>query len=243
MANVRRFPNSQSLALAAARRFIDLAGNAVEARGQFNVALSGGSTPKAMFALLAEQFIGDVAWDRVHCFWGDERNVPPSHSESNYRMAREALLDHIPLSAANIHRILAELEPKRAATAYQEEIIAHFNPTLGDWPRFDLIFLGMGEDGHTASLFPYTEVLQEDESLVVANYVPQLDSWRITMTVPLINAARHVLFLINGQSKAGSLREVLLGKFRPAQYPAQLIVPVDGTLEWYVDEAAASLLK
>jgi 6-phosphogluconolactonase len=242
MSDVHRFPSAESLAYAAARLFVDLAATSIPAHGEFTVALSGGSTPKAMFTLLADQFAGEVEWARVHFFWGDERNVPPNHAESNFRMAREALLDHISVPEENIHRIESELNPHRAAVAYQEEITTYFNPVTGDWPQFDLIFLGMGEDGHTASLFPYTEALKEDQSLVVANFVTVLDSWRITMTVPLINAARQVVFLISGQNKAAALREVLLGEYRPMQYPAQLIIPFDGRLAWYVDEAAASQL-
>jgi 6-phosphogluconolactonase len=235
MADVHTYPDATKLARAAAERFVALATEAIAARGQFAVALSGGSTPRATYALLASgEFAARVDWPRVHVFWGDERCVPPGHPDSNYRMAREALLDDIPIPAENVHRIRGELPPDQAALAYQAELEA----VLGANGRFDLMLLGMGADGHTASLFPGTTALDERERAVVAVYVERLHAWRVTLTLTTINAARQILFLAIGAAKAETLRAVLEG---PAgRLPAQSIRPTAGQLTWMVDAAAAS---
>src|SRR5690606_983517 len=174
-------------------------------------------------------------------FWGDERTVPPDHPDSNYRMAKEALLDFVALPASNVHRISGELEPARAAAEYEQTLRSFFAKRAGK-TRFDLILLGMGDDGHTASLFPDTEALNETERLVVANHVPKLDTWRITLTAPIINDAAHVAFLVAGAGKAAVLKRVLQGPRQPHKLPSQLIQPVDGELVWLLDKAAASEL-
>jgi 6-phosphogluconolactonase len=227
------YPEAASLARAAAERFVSLAREAIQARGRFIVALSGGSTPRPLYALLATKgFAARIDWPRVEVFWGDERAVPPDHPASNYRMACEALLDQVPLLSANVHRIRGELPPHQAAAAYQMELEA----VLGNDGRFDLILLGLGADGHTASLFPGTPALEERDRPVVAVYVEQLQAWRITLTLPVINAARQVLFLVSGAEKAAALARVRAGE----PLPAALVQPSRGRLAWLVDFEASS---
>jgi len=226
------YPDVTSLARAAAERFVTLAAAAITARGQFVVALSGGSTPRAAYELLAtEEFARRVNWLHVHICWGDERNVPPDHADSNTRMAREALLDNVSIVASHIHRIKGELPPEQAAAAYEAELEA----ILGADGRFDLILLGMGTDGHTASLFPGSTALEERERAVVAVYVERLRAWRVTLTLPVINAARQVLFLVSGVAKAKTLARIRAGE----PLPASLVQPSQGELLWLVDREAA----
>jgi len=240
MAEIRTSSEAASLARAAAEHFFTLATAAIAARGQFVVALSGGSTPRVTYVLLAsDEFAARVDWSRVHVFWGDERCVPPDHPDSNYRMAREALLDEIPIPTENVHRIRGEWPPDQAATAYQAELEA----VLGAGGRFDLILLGMGADGHTASLFPGTAAMHEQTRWVVAHYVDKLSMWRITLTPVVINAAAHVTFIVSGAGKAERLREVLDGPHQPDVLPAQIVRPTDGRLLWLVDAAAAVHLR
>lgn len=234
---IKRYPDSESLARAAAELFVQCAQEAIAARGRFLVALSGGSTPKAMHHILADAMRDQVAWDHVHVFWGDERCVPPDHADSNYRMARETLLDHVPIPPEQVYRVHAELDPQAAAETYARTLQVQ----LPDG-RFDLIYLGMGYDGHTLSLFPHTEALRESERWVVANYVPTLEAWRLTTTPALDNQARCIAFLVSGEKKADALHAVLRGAHLPEQYPAQLIQPREGDLLWYVDTEAARLL-
>jgi 6-phosphogluconolactonase len=238
---IRTYPDPASLATAAAERFLTLATLAIARRGQFSVALAGGSSPKAMYALLAtEESARRVDWSLVHLFWGDERCVPPDHPGSNYRMTRETLIDHVPLPAGNIHRMAGEIEPEDAARAYSTNLKSFFG---GAWPSFDLVLLGLGQDGHTASLFPGSAVLYERARLAVAVTAHYQDrpAYRVTLTPPAINAARQVLFLAAGAAKAEIVRAVLQG---PAgQYPAQLIQPATGRLTWMLDAPAASQLQ
>jgi 6-phosphogluconolactonase len=231
MSEFRVYPDAASLARAAAEHFVTLATEAIAANGQFLVALSGGSTPRATYTLLADdEFVTRVDWPRVHVFWGDERCVPPDHPDSNYRMAYEALLDRIAIPAENIHRIQGELPPDQAAAAYRAEL----ETALSINGRFDLILLGMGADGHTASLFPGTAALEERERPVAAVYVKHLQAWRITLTLPVINAARHVLFLVSGAAKAPALARAGAGE----ALPASLVQPSQGQLIWLVDQDA-----
>lgn len=202
----------------------------------FRLVLSGGSTPRPLYEQLAQA--EDIDWSSVHVFWGDERAVPPDHADSNYRMAKDALLDHVPLPPENIHRIPAEYDPEQAAKSYDDELRTY----LGSDGRFDLVLLGMGDDGHTASLFPETAALDETQHLAVANYVAKLETWRITLTAPLINRARHLVFLVAGESKAEPLREVLHGPCQPRKLPAQMIAPTNGDVVWFLDHAAAAKL-
>ncbi len=237
---VKTFPDAKALAEHAATSFIEHSRAAIAARGRFSVALSGGSTPRAIFAVLsADQFKTEVEWSKVHIFWGDERNVPPDHSDSNYRMAKETLLDLVPIPAENVHRMEGELDAAEAATNYAAGLSAFF----GDEPhKFDLIHLGMGDDGHTASLFPGTTALAATEATVVSNFVAKFNTNRITFTAPLINAARAVEFFVTGANKVDPLFEVLKGERHTDLYPSQLIAPTDGTLTWLVDAAASARL-
>jgi 6-phosphogluconolactonase len=234
--SVRVYESPEELAEAAAREFVAKAGEAIEERGRSAVVLAGGSTPKATYGVLARDYAGRIDWSKVHVFFGDERTVPPDHEDSNYRMARETLLDHI--RVGSVHRIRCELPPDEAATAYEEELRDFFGEEL---PRFDLILLGIGADGHTASLFPETPALEVADRWVVSNPVPKLDTNRITLTVPVINAARSVDFLVAGEDKAEALKEILEGDADPRKYPARLIQPPGGP-DWMLDRAAAAAL-
>jgi 6-phosphogluconolactonase len=237
-------PNPATLADEAARRFVDLALAAVAARGRFTVALSGGSTPQALYERLARPAARDaIDWANVHVFWGDERMVPPDDLESSYRMAREALLAHVPIPAANIYPVpTVGGTPEAAAKAYQETIVAVFGT---DAPRFDLILLGIGPDGHTASLFPgQPEVVRPSEALVAAIHnAPKPPPVRVTCTYKLINAAANVLFVVAGADKAAALREVLHGPADMARLPAQGVRLDAGQMVWLVDAAAAGSLN
>jgi 6-phosphogluconolactonase len=211
----------------------------------FTIALSGGSTPKNLHALMAgDPEIKDrLPWQTIHLFWGDERHVPPEDPQSNYRMARETLIDRTPLPPENIHRMKGELpEAVRAAEEYEQELKKYFNHKSGELPQFDCVLLGMGPDGHTASLFPGTGALHVKNRLVVANWVAKFQSFRITLTAPVVNNANLIIFMVSGEQKADALKEVLEGKYRPELYPAQLIHPTHGRLLWVVDQAAAGAL-
>src|SRR5262245_50443745 len=251
---VRVYRSADELALKAARHFARLADQYVIGSGRFTVVLSGGSTPRAMLSMLAaEPFADTVPWSSIYFFWGDERCVPPIHPDSNFRMANEALLSTVPIPPENIFRIQAELpDPSLAAEAYAATISAFFDghgkaktgtAPLASLPRFDLVFLGMGPDGHTASLFPHTAALHAREQVVVANHIDKLNADRITLTAPTINNARNVTFLVAGADKAATLKNVLEGSYQLEVYPSQMIRPGNGTLLWMVDEAAARLLS
>jgi 6-phosphogluconolactonase len=233
------------VAHAAADMFVELSQAVVAGGGGFNIALSGGSTPRALNELLATSpYRSLVDWSKIHFFWGDERLVPPDDAESNYRMARETLLSHVPVPDIQVHRIPTELgDPEAVAAAYEEELQRVFQLSPGQLPQFDLIFLGMGPDGHTASLFPHTAGLEVTDRLVIANYVPRLAAHRITLTAPVINYAAVVVFLAAGSDKAAALAKVLEGPLDPDEFPAQRISLVDGDLYWLVDRAAAAELR
>ena len=248
---IRVYENAQELALEAAKEFARLADQYVVSLGRFTAALSGGSTPRAMFSLLAEEpFNKSVPWASIYFFWGDERAVPPTHSGSNYRMAMETLLSRVPLPPENIFRIPAELDDHdRAAREYSETIRQFFTgggtpgtAPLSAWPRFDLVLLGMGSDGHTASLFPRTTALKVLDQIATANYVQKLNAHRVTLTAATINNARNVAFLIAGADKAQALKSVIEGPVDPELYPSQLIQPRSGRLTWLLDEEAAGML-
>jgi 6-phosphogluconolactonase len=237
--------DAASLARRAAQYFVEMAGEAVAGRGHARIAISGGSTPKAAFQLMADPaqpWRARMPWEHLDLYWVDERAVPPDDDASNYRMTREALLDHVPLHPSQIHRIEGELTPEAAAACYESELRNSFRLEGAESPRFDLVALGMGTDGHTASLFPHTAALHETSRLVAANHVPQLDSWRITLTWPAINHASSVFFLISGADKAEIIKEVLTGARDPERLPSQLIRPSSGILTLILDKAAAALL-
>jgi 6-phosphogluconolactonase len=241
----RTYATPAEVAKAAAELFTSAVISAAKARGIARVAISGGTTPKAMFALLADPaqpFVKQVPWDKLGLYWVDERCVGPEDSESNYRMTREALLSKVPLPAERIHRMEGELEPEEAAARYEATIRNGFRLEGAETPTFDLVLLGMGDDGHTASLFPHTEALNDMTHIVVANHVPQKDTWRITLTWPVINQGREVTFLIEGANKAQVLHEVLLGPYQPETFPSQIIRPASGKLTLLLDTAAASKL-
>jgi 6-phosphogluconolactonase len=234
-----------AVAQAAAQLFTDAAVKAVASRGLARIAISGGTTPKAMFALLADPaqpFVKQVPWDKLDLYWVDERCVPPDHAESNYRMTKEALLSKVPLAAEHVHRMEGELEPEVAAARYESTIRNTFKLEGAETPTFDLVLLGMGDDGHTASLFPHTEALNDLSHIAVANHVLQKETWRITLTWPVINQGREVAFLIEGAGKAQVLHDVFTGPYQPETFPSQLIRPASGVLGLLLDAAAASKL-
>lgn len=244
--NIQIFPDAGAVERSAAELFVESARNGVAARGVFRVALAGGSTPRRLYTLLADEqdgFRRQLPWDRIHFFWGDERHVPPDHADSNYRMAHEAMLSRVPVPAQNIHRIKAE-NPDAGQTAdeYTLELADCFGGERMRLPRLDFILLGMGADGHTASLFPSSAALSEQNRWVAANWVDKFQTYRITMTPPLLNNGACVVFLAQGEEKAEALRAVLSGERNPRLYPAQLIQPLHGECHWLVDAAAAQLL-
>lgn len=237
---VEIYPDPPALFQAAAERFVQIANDAVSARGEFFIALAGGNTPRDFYRLLAaEKWRLRVPWQNTQIFFGDERCVPPDYPESNFRMAREALLDHLKLPAPNVHRMAGEQNPQRAAAAYEAEILRSFAERGFEQPRFDLILLGLGNDGHTASLFADTEALHEKTKLVVAHEVAKLNTRRLTMTLPLLNLARHVLFLVSGEGKRAIVEEIFKNTTRSFRYPAERVVPDDGRVMWMLDRAAA----
>lgn len=234
-------PTAEAVASTAAEQFVAAAGVATRERGRFVVALSGGSTPRALYATLAgPAFASRVDWTRVHVFWGDERCVPPGDPASNYRMARETLLDRVPIPAGQIHRVRGEDTPAMAAAGYERALREIFAP--GPESRFDLVLLGMGDNGHTASLFPGLAAVREATRWVVAELVPEVGMWRVTLTPPAINAAAQVMFMVTGREKATMLVRVLAGPPEPDTLPAQAIAPDHGRLIWLLDAAAASQL-
>jgi 6-phosphogluconolactonase len=237
--NLLIYETPEELAEAAARDFASRAREAINERGRFAVALAGGSTPKAAYEVLARDYAGALDWSKVHVFFGDERTVPPDHEDSNYRMAYEALLSRVPVGS--VHRMRGELPPEEAAAAYEEELREFFGPA--DVPRFDLVQCGLGEDGHTLSLFPETAALDVTDRWVVANPVLKLETTRLTLTIPVLNASRAVTFLVAGEGKADVLKQILEGDADPRAYPAKLVNPKSGDLTWIVDLAAARLLK
>ena len=239
MSDIQQFENKEALAVAAAEAFVTLSREAIAARGRFTVALSGGSTPRIVYLTLASDFADQVDWPNVHVFWGDERAVPPNHVDSNYRMAMDTLLHHVDVPEKNIHRIKTENKPDEAAAAYIETLATAFDESP---PRFDLMFLGMGDDGHTASLFPETTALNVTDQTVASNFVQKFETWRVTLTMPVINAAREIIFLICGEGKATTLNSVLNETSSAEQFPVKFVRPTDGRVRWFVDAPAASAL-
>jgi 6-phosphogluconolactonase len=240
--NIQILNSADELADVAARAIVDQARQAVSTKKNFTIALSGGSTPKRLYELLANparEFLKEMPWAQTVFFWTDERNVPPDHADSNYRMTWEAMLAHVPVVSSNIHRFLTEHnDPELIARNYQDQLELSFATSL---PRFDLILLGLGPDGHTASLFPGTTAVSEVDRWVVAPWVEKFRSFRLTMTLPVLNNAAHVIFLVSGEDKASILREVLSDGSIPL--PAQMIRPTSGELTWLVDKSAASKLE
>jgi len=243
---IRVLADGAAIAKSAALVFVQAAASAVRDRGSFTVALAGGSTPKALYGLLAADSIlrSQVPWDKMHLFFGDERHVGPEHPESNFRMATEAMISKAPLRADQVTRIKGEYEDtERAAREYEQGLRAHFKLKDGEYPRFDLLLAGMGNEGHTLSLFPGTKALHADGRIAVRNWVGKLYTERITITAPAANNAAQIIFMVTGADKALALKGVLEGPFEPDQLPAQLLQPINGKLLWLVDAAAGGMLS
>ncbi len=241
----RVFEDAAALSHAAAQHFVDCAKAAVAQHGKARVAISGGSTPKSTFALLADPaqpYRAEMPWEKLEIYWVDERCVPPDDADSNYRMTRETLLDKVPIPSSQVFRMQGELDPEEAAAKYESVIRGQFRLEGAQGPVFDMLALGMGDDGHTASLFPHTEAIHELGRIVVANHVPQKQTWRITLTWPVIVEARDLFFLIAGKDKADPLQRVLQGPYDPETLPSQLIQPRSGKLLMLLDKTAAANL-
>lgn len=240
MTSIQVFPDTSTQIKAAIDLFINSARTAMDEKGLFSVALSGGSTPKKLYAGLADPNRQEgLDWANIHLFFGDERHVPPDHPDSNFLMVQNTLLDKVSIPAENVHRVKAEMEPRMAAFIYEDELRTFFRD---EWPRFDLVLLGMGTDGHTASLFPKTAGLNEEQRWFIANPVPSQGGWRLTLTKHAINAAHKIVVLVSGGSKAEMLAEVLTGTYDPLNKPIQLISPTTSEMIWLLDRPAASRL-
>src|ERR1700751_5152254 len=242
---IRILADANSIAQTAAAEFLEAARKALPEKDSFCVALAGGSTPKALYGLLSSNPLlqAKVPWSKIEFFFGDERHVPPDNAESNFRMASEAMLSRAPVDPKQVHRIKGEKRnAAQAAEEYEQDLRASFKLQDGQLPRFDLVLLGMGPEGHTASLFPGTKALKEERRLVVSNWVGKLYTDRITLTPPVLNNAARVFFMVHGEEKAPALKAVLEGPYEPEQLPAQLIRPKLGKVLWLVDPTAASML-
>jgi 6-phosphogluconolactonase len=242
---VRILPDAATIAKRAAQEFVRAAAAATKQNGSFTVALAGGSTPKALYGLLVNDpaLHAQVPWDKTQFFFGDERHAPPDHPDSNYRMASEAMLSKAPVKPEQVHRIKGEYsDTEKAALEYEQELRSHFKLASGALPRFDLIMLGMGNEGHTLSLFPGTKALHDNGRLVMHNWVGKLYTERVTCTAPVANNAALVMFMITGADKAPALKAVLEGPHEPEQLPSQLIAPKNGRFLWLVDPTASSML-
>jgi 6-phosphogluconolactonase len=239
---IRIFNDLEDLSRAAANLFIKRAEQSIAEQDRFYVALNGGTTPTRLFELLATDEHEKADWSKVHVFWGDERCVPPDDAGSSYGQARDILLSHVLIPDSNIHRIKGELGPAEASKDYSLTLRGFASPPL-EWPRFDLVYLGMGEDGHTASLFPGSPADVSEPTLPVTAHYQDRPANRVTLTPIVFNSAHQVVFIVTGENKAITLAEVLHGGYNPAKYPAQRIDPKDGSLIWLVDEAAASKLQ
>jgi len=239
--NIHAYPNKEKLVAATTERIADCMEQSIQKNGLCNMALSGGKTPGGIFSLLASNPYRDrLDWSRLHIFWGDERMVPPEHQDSNFRLVRETLLDHIKMPDENVHRMRGEIAPEEAAAEYAELLHDHFKDSP---PCFDLMLLGLGEDGHTASLFPETDAVEECEKHAVAVFVPKLDAWRVTLTLPVLNAARKILFLVSGKSKSKMVQRIMSNKQPAKEIPATMVNPQNGEIHWMMDSEAMVLIN
>ncbi len=242
---IRILADGAAIAKRAAQEFVQAAAEAVRIKGSFNVALAGGSTPKALYSLLVNDpaLRSQVPWDKIHLFFGDERHVAPDHPDSNYRMASETMISKSPLKPEQVTRIKGEYpDAEQAALEYEKALREYFKLKAGEYPRFDLVLAGMGNEGHTLSLFPGTKALHADRRIVVRNWIGKLYTERLTLTAPAASNAAHIIFMVTGVDKAPALKAVLEGPFEPEQLPAQLLQPQNGKLLWLVDTAAGSML-
>lgn len=244
MDGLRVVSDRDALSRIAAEEFFQLAREAIDARGRFCVALAGGGTPRDTYERIADRSKmapgGPIDWRHVHLFWGDERHVPLEDPQSNYRMAKHALIDHVPIPPEHVHPVPTSIpDAPEAASRYEARIMEVFRLGPDDVPRFDLILLGMGADGHVASIFPGTDAVVEQKRLVMGNWIEATRTWRITVTFPVLNHAAHVMVLVSGRDKAPALRRVLRGPHEPPLLPAELLKPTDGSLLWLVDREAA----
>jgi 6-phosphogluconolactonase len=243
---IRILPDGAAIAERAAQEFVQAAASAVRAKGSVNVVLSGGSTPKVLYSLLVNDptLRSQVPWDKIHLFFGDERHVPPDHPDSNFRVAKETMISKSPLKPEQVTRIKGEYpDADQAALEYEKTLREYFKLQDGEYPRFDLVLAGMGNEGHTLSLFPGTKALHADGRIAVRNWVGKLYAERITLTAPAASNAARVIFMVTGADKAPALKAVLEGPFEPEQLPAQLLQPKNGKLLWLVDNAAGSMLS
>jgi 6-phosphogluconolactonase len=243
---IRILTDGAAIAKRAAQEFVQAAAEAVRERGSYNVALGGGSTPRALYSLLVNDptLCSQVPWDKIHLFFGDERHVAPDHPDSNFRMATEAMIAKSPLRAKQVVRIKGEYpDTGKAAVEYEKALRDYFKLKDGEYPRFDLLLAGMGNEGHTLSLFPGTKALHADGRVVVRNWIGKLYTERITLTAPAASNAANIIFMVTGADKAPALKAVLEGPFEPEQLPAQLLQPQNGKLLWLVDAAAGSMLS
>ncbi len=240
--NIHIYPNKEKLVAATTERVVDSIEKAIAKNGFCNIALSGGNTPGGVYSLLATIPYKDrVDWGKLHLFWGDERMVPPEHQDSNFKMVEDTLLKHVAVPDDNVHRIRGEIVPEQAAAEeYSSLLNVHFKTDL---PRFDIILLGLGEDGHTASLFPGTDAVEERERHAVAAFVPKLDSWRVTLTLPVLNAAREIYFLVSGRSKSDIIQRIMSIKQPSKELPATMVDPDNGELHWMLDSEAMVLIN
>jgi 6-phosphogluconolactonase len=242
---IRILADGAAIAKRAAQEFVQAAAEAVRIKGSFNVALAGGSTPKAVYSLLVNDpaLRSQVPWDKMHLFFGDERHVAPDHLDSNYRMASDVMISKSPLKPEQVMRIKGEYpDAEQAALEYEKALCEYFKLKAGEYPRFDLVLTGMGNEGHTLSLFPGTKALHADRRIAVRNWIGKLYTERITLTAPAASNAAHIIFMVTGADKAPALKAVLEGPFEPEQLPAQLLQPQNGKLLWLVDTAAGSML-
>ena len=243
---IRILADGAAIAKRAAQQFVQAAAPAVREKGSFNVALAGGSNPKALYSLLVDDptLRSQVPWDKMHLFFGDERHVPPDHPDSNFRMATEAMISKSPMKPEQVTRIKGEYpDAGQAALEYEKALREYFKLKNGEYPRFDLVLVGMGNEGHTLSLFPGTKALHADGRIAVRNWVGKLYAERITLTAPAASNAARVIFMATGADKAPALKAVLEGPFEPEQLPAQLLQPKNGKLLWLVDTTAGSMLS
>jgi len=241
----RILADGAAIAKRAAQEFVQAAAEAVRIKGSFNVVLAGGSTPKALYSLLVNDAAlrSQVPWDKIGLFFGDERHVAPDHPDSNYRMASEAMISKSPLKPEQVTRIKGEYpDAEQAALEYEKALCEYFKLKAGEYPRFDLVLAGMGNEGHTLSLFPGTKALHADGRIAVRNWIGKLYTERITLTAPAASNAAHIIFMVTGADKAPALKAVLEGPFEPDQLPAQLLQPQNGKLLWLVDTTAGSML-